>query len=178
MGKKLNQEQSQKIPRAKGLRFGIVASQFNGAITERLLAGAMEALKRAGATNKQVEVLRVPGAFELPIAAKKMALTAKFDSVICIGCVIRGETSHYDYVCSETARGILLAQLDTGVPMIFCVLTCDTVEQAMERAGGKSGNKGFDSGVAAVEMGLLMQKMNLGEPTLRVAKSRTARKRR
>src|SRR4029077_3434858 len=108
----------------------------------------------------------VPGAFELPIAAKKMAQTGKFNSIICIGCVIRGETSHYDYVCSEAARGILLAQLDTGVPMLFCVLTCDTEEQAMERAGGKHGNKGFDSGVAAVEMGLLMRKMNVTRPAL------------
>jgi len=102
----------------------------------------------------------VPGSFELPLAAKKLAATGKFDSLICIGCVLRGETSHYDYVCSETARGIQLAQLDTGVPMSFCVLTCDTLEQAIERAGLKGGNKGYDSGLGAIEMAQLSRKLS------------------
>jgi 6,7-dimethyl-8-ribityllumazine synthase len=145
--------------KADGLRIGIVVSQFNSFITDRLLAGALDALRRAGATEKQIEIVRVPGSFEIPIAAKKIAATGKVDSLICIGCVLRGETSHYDYVASETARGIQLAQLDTGVPMAFCVLTCDTLEQAIDRAGLKSGNKGFESGLAAIEMGHLSRKL-------------------
>jgi 6,7-dimethyl-8-ribityllumazine synthase len=146
--------------KADGLRIGIVVSQFNSFITDRLLAGALDALRRAGATEKQFGIVRVPGSFEIPIAAKKLAATGKFDSLICIGCVLRGETSHYDYVASETARGIQLAQLDTGVPMAFCVLTCDTLEQAIERAGLKSGNKGFEAGLAAIEMGHLSRKLS------------------
>ena len=145
---------------ATGLRFAIVASRFNSLITERLLAGAMDALQRSGATTEQVEVVYVPGAFELPLAAKKLATRGEYDALVAIGCVIRGETSHYDYVCSETARGVQLAQMDTGVPIIFCVLTCETQDQAMARAGGEHGNKGFDSGLAAVEMARLSQKLN------------------
>lgn len=145
---------------AEGFRFGIVVSQFNSFITDRLLAGALDALERAGAGEKQIEVVRVPGSFEIPIAAKKLAATARFDSIICIGCILRGETSHYDYVASETARGIQLAQLDTGVPMAFCVLTCDTLEQAIDRAGLKSGNKGQEAGLAAIEMAQLMRKIS------------------
>jgi 6,7-dimethyl-8-ribityllumazine synthase len=137
---------------ADGLRFGIVVSEFNNFVTDRLLAGALEALATAGARKDQVEVVQVPGAFELPIAAKKMAESKRFDSLIAIGCVLRGETSHYDYVCSETARGIQLAQLDTGVPIGFCVLTCDTREQALARAGEKSGNKGYEVAAGAIEM--------------------------
>ena len=144
---------------AAGLRFGIVASQFNSFITDRLLAGALDALKQGGATEAHIEIVRVPGSFEIPIASKKLAATGRFDSIICIGCVLRGETSHYDYVASETARGIQLAQLDTGVPMIFCVLTCDTLEQAIDRAGLKSGNKGYESGLAAIEMASLTRKL-------------------
>src|SRR5271156_2533384 len=129
---------------ATGLRIGIVVSQFNSFITDRLLNGALDALSRAGATEKQIEIIRVPGSLEIPIAAKKLADTKRFDSIICIGCVLRGETSHYDYVASETSRGVQLAQLDSGVPMAFCVLTCDTLEQAIDRAGLKSGNKGYE----------------------------------
>lgn len=140
---------------ADDLRFGIVVSRFNSFITERLLAGALDALHGAGAGDKQIEVVRVPGSFEIPIAAKKLAATGRCDSLICIGCVLRGETSHYDYVCSEAARGVMLAQMDTGVPMSFCILTCDTLEQAIERAGLKGGNKGFDAGLAAIEMATL-----------------------
>src|ERR1700683_1390116 len=145
--------------KAAGLRFAIVVSQFNSFITDRLLAGALDALARSGAGDKQVEVVRVPGSFEIPIAAKKLAATNRFDSIICVGCVLRGETSHYDIVVSETARGIQLAQLDSGVPMMLCVLTCDTLEQAINRAGLKSGNKGYESGLAAIEMAHLSRKL-------------------
>ena len=144
---------------AVGFRFGIMVSRFNSFITERLLAAALDALERAGAGSKDVDVARVPGAFELPLAAKKMAATGKFDALIAIGCVLRGETTHYDYVCSETARGLQLAQMDTGLPIIFCVLTCDTLEQAIDRAGLKGGNKGFEAGLAAVEMAQLSRKL-------------------
>ncbi len=144
---------------AAGLRFGIVVSRFNSFITERLLDGALDALSRAGAADEQVEVVRVPGSFELPLAAKKFAESKRPDAVICIGCVLRGETSHYEHVSSEVARGIQLAQMDTGVPMAFCVLTCDTLEQAIDRAGLKSGNKGFEAGLAAIEMGNLSRQL-------------------
>jgi 6,7-dimethyl-8-ribityllumazine synthase len=144
---------------AAGLHFGIVVSRFNSFITERLAAAALDALERAGATGEDVEVVHVPGAFELALAAKKMALTGRYDALVAIGCVLRGETTHYDYVCSETSRGLQLAQMDTGVPVMFCVLTCDTLEQAIDRAGLKGGNKGYDCGLAAVEMARLSQKI-------------------
>jgi 6,7-dimethyl-8-ribityllumazine synthase len=149
---------------AAGLRFGIVVSRFNSFITERLLAAAADALERAGAAGKDVDVVRVPGSFELPLAAKKLALTGRYEALIAIGCVIRGETSHYDYVCSETSRGLQLAQMDTGVPVIFCVLTCDTLEQAIDRAGLKGGNKGFEAGLAAIEMAHLSRKLRGAQP--------------
>ena len=145
---------------AAGLRFAVVVSHFNSFITDRLLRGALDALEGTGARREEIEILPVPGSFEIPLTAKKLALGGRFDSIICIGCVLRGETSHYDYVCSETARGIQLAQLDTGVPMIFCVLTCDTLEQAIERAGLKGGNKGYEAGLAAVEMAGLFRKLS------------------
>jgi 6,7-dimethyl-8-ribityllumazine synthase len=144
---------------AIGLRFGIVVSRFNSFITERLLSAAVDALERAGAASKDVDVVRVPGAFELPLAAKKLAATGGYDSLVAIGCVLRGETTHYDYVCSETARGLQLAQMDSGLPIIFCVLTCDTLEQAIDRAGLKGGNKGFEAGLAAIEMARLSRKI-------------------
>ena len=144
---------------AAGLRFGIVVSRFNSFITDRLLSAATDALARAGASSNSVDVVHVPGAFELPLAAKKLASTGSYDALIAIGCILRGETSHYDYVCSETARGLQLAQMDTGLPIIFCVLTCDTLEQAIDRAGLKGGNKGFESGLAAVEMARLSKKL-------------------
>jgi 6,7-dimethyl-8-ribityllumazine synthase len=134
-------------------------SRFNSFITERLLAAAVDALERAGAASKDVDVVRVPGALELPLASKKLAGTGKYDALIAVGCVIRGETSHYDYVCSETSRGLQLAQMDTGLPTIFCVLTCDTLEQAIDRAGLKGGNKGFEAGLAAIEMAHLSRKI-------------------
>src|SRR5271167_1627731 len=128
---------------ASGMRFGVVVSRFNSFITERLLQGAVDALERSGATGKDVDVVHVPGSFELPLMAKKLAGTCRYDAIIAIGCILRGETTHYDYVCSETARGLQLAQMDSGVPVMFCVLTCDTLEQAIDRAGLKGGNKGF-----------------------------------
>ena len=145
--------------KASGLRFALVVSRFNSFITERLLAAAVDALQRAGAADKDVEVVRVPGAFELPLAAKKLAATGRYDALIAIGCVLRGETTHYDYVCSETARGLQLAQMDSGLPIIFCVLTCDTLEQAIDRAGLKGGNKGFEAGLAAIEMAQLSRRL-------------------
>src|SRR5580692_6891963 len=144
---------------AAGLRFAIVVSRFNSFITERLLTAAVDALERAGAAANDGDVERGPGAFELPLASKKLALAGKCDALIAIGCVIRGETSHYDYVCSETARGLQLAQMDTGVPIMFCVLTCDTLEQAIDRAGLKGGNKGFEAGLGAIEMANLSRKL-------------------
>ena len=137
---------------AAGMRFGIAVSRFNSFITERLLTAALDALERAGAASKDVDVVRVPGAFELPLTSKKLAQAGKYDALIAVGCVIRGETAHYDYVCSETSRGLQLAQMDTGVPVIFCVLTVDTLEQAIDRAGLKGGNKGFEAGLAATRI--------------------------
>ena len=142
-----------------GFRFGIVVSRFNSFITERLLQGAVDALELGGTTSKDVDVVHVPGSFELPLAAKKLAATGRYDALIAIGCVLRGETAHYDYVCSETSRGLQLAQMDTGVPMMFCVLTCDTLEQAIDRAGLKGGNKGFEAGLGAIEMAQLSRKL-------------------
>lgn len=144
---------------AADFRFGIVVSRFNSFITERLLAGALDALERAGAESGNVEVVRVPGSFEVPLAAKKLAESGGFDAVICIGCILRGETAHFEHISTEVARGVQLAQMDTGVPMAFCVLTCDTLDQAIDRAGLKSGNKGFEAGLAAIEMASLSRKL-------------------
>jgi 6,7-dimethyl-8-ribityllumazine synthase len=119
----------------------------------------VDALERSGSENRDVDVVHVPGAFEVPLVAKKLAQTGKYDALIAIGCVLRGETTHYDYVCSETSRGLQLAQMDTGVPVIFCVLTCDTLEQAIDRAGLKGGNKGFEAGLGAIEMAQLSRKL-------------------
>ena len=162
MAGKLQVERVDGELKASGLRFGIVVSRFNSFITDRLLAAAVDALERAGAVGENVNVVRVPGAFELPLAAKKLAATGRYDALIAIGCVLRGETTHYDYVCSETARGLQLAQMDSGLPIIFCVLTCDTLEQAIDRAGLKGGNKGFEAGLAAIEMAQLSRKLASG----------------
>jgi 6,7-dimethyl-8-ribityllumazine synthase len=142
---------------ADGLRFGVISSRYNSSITDMLQRSALDTLKSAGASDKQLDVLNVPGAFELPLAAKKLAETGKVNAIIAIGCVLRGETSHYDYICSEVARGIQLAQMDTGLPIIFCVLTCDTMEQALERADQNRGNKGREAGLAALEMANLVR---------------------
>jgi 6,7-dimethyl-8-ribityllumazine synthase len=161
---------------ALGLRFGIVVSRFNSFITDRLLAASVDALERAGAASDDVDVVRVPGAFELPLAAKKLAATGRYDALIAIGCVLRGATTHYDYVCSETARGLQLAQMDAGLPIIFCVLTCDTLEQAIDRAGLKGGNKGFEAGLAAIEMAQLSRKLVAGKSSSPATKHRSAQK--
>jgi len=161
---------------AVGLRFGIVVSQFNAFITDRLLAGALDAFTRAGADEGQIEIVRVPGSFEIPLTAKKMTENGRFDAIVCIGCVLRGETSHYDYVASETARGIQLAQLDTGVPMVFCVLTCDTLEQAIDRAGLKGGNKGYEAGLAAIEMARLLRNLSPHSTPVSASKPRSRRR--
>lgn len=162
---------------AVGLHFGIVVSRFNQFITDRLLAGALDALKRAGARESKIEIVRVPGSLEIPIAAKKLAQAGRCEAIICIGCVLRGETSHFDHVCTEVARGVQLAQLDTGVPMPFCVLTCDTLEQAIDRAGLKTGNKGFDAGLTAIEMAQLSRKLSGKRKVAEPANARRSRRR-
>ena len=137
---------------ATGSRFGIVLGRFNGFIGERLLEGAMDALLRHGADAEQVDVARVPGSFEIPLVAKRMAVSGRYDAVICLGAVIRGATPHFDYVSSEVSKGVASVSLDSNVPISFGVLTTDTVEQAVERAGTKAGNKGFDAALGAIEM--------------------------
>ncbi len=162
---------------AKGFRFGVVVSRFNQFITDRLLAGALDALNRAGARESEIEIVRVPGSLEIPIAAKKLAQAGRCEAIICIGCVLRGETSHFDHVCTEVARGVQLAQLDTGVAMPFCVLTCDTLEQAIDRAGLKTGNKGFDAGLTAIEMAQLSRKLSGTRKAAVAAKAHGSRRR-
>ena len=137
---------------AEGKKFGIVSSRFNDFISNKLLDGALDALGRHGAKDTDIEIVRVPGSFEIPFAAKVMAESKKYDAVICLGTVIRGATPHFDYIAAEVSKGIATVGLDTGVPTIFGVITTDTIEQAIERAGTKSGNKGFDAAVAAIEM--------------------------
>ncbi len=144
---------------AKGLKFGIVLSRFNDFITGKLLDGAKDALIRHGAKEEDIAVARVPGAFEIPLIAKKMAAKGVYDAVICLGTVIRGATPHFDYISAEVSKGIASASMETGVPVAFGVLTCDTIEQAVERAGTKSGNKGWDAALTAIEMAQLMKKL-------------------
>jgi len=136
---------------AKGLTFGIVVSRFNSFICERLLEGAVDALVRHGASEADITVARIPGAFEIPLAAKTMVASQKFDAVICLGAVIRGSTPHFEYVSSEVSKGVASVSLDSGIPVAFGVLTVDTIEQAVERAGTKAGNKGFEAAVTAIE---------------------------
>lgn len=144
---------------AEGLRFGIVVGRFNEFIGGKLLAGAIDALKRHGVEEDNVEIAWVPGAFEIPLVAKKMAKTKKYDGVICLGAVIRGATPHFDYVSNEVSKGIASVSLDTEIPVIFGVLTTDTIEQAIERAGTKAGNKGYDAAVTAIEMANLIKQL-------------------
>jgi 6,7-dimethyl-8-ribityllumazine synthase len=166
MSDKLHPNQMRGDWKAEGLRFGIVVSRFNSFITDRLLAGALDSLARAGAESGQIELVRVPGSFEIPLAAKKLAAAGRCDAVICIGCILRGDTQHFEYISTEAARGVQLAQLDTGVPMIFCVLTCENLEQAIDRSGLKSGNKGADAGLAAVEMANLSRQLASAKPSV------------
>ena len=138
-------------------RFAIVVSRFNAFITERLLLSAVDGLVRSGAEKKDIEIVRVPGAFEIPLAARKLAETGKYDAIICLGCLLRGDTAHYDVIVNEVTRGIGQSAQETGVPHAFGVLTCETLEQAIDRAGLKMGNKGFEAALAAVEMASLKQ---------------------
>ncbi|SHE74164.1 6,7-dimethyl-8-ribityllumazine synthase [Caldanaerobius fijiensis DSM 17918] len=142
-----------------GKKFGIVVSRFNEFITSKLLSGAIDALIRHGVNESDIEIAWTPGSFEIPLIAKKMAESKKYNAVICLGAVIRGETPHFDYVAAEVSKGIAKISLDTGIPVIFGVLTTDTVEQAISRAGTKSGNKGFDAAVTAVEMANLCESL-------------------
>ncbi len=137
---------------AKGMKFGIVASRFNDFISGRLIEGAIDTLMRAGADEKDILIYKVPGAFELPLTAKKLAKTARFDAIICLGAVIRGATPHFEYISAEVSKGIASVGLEAEIPVVFGVLTTDTIEQAIERAGTKSGNKGADAALSAIEM--------------------------
>lgn len=142
---------------ARGLRFGIIVSRFNDFISEKLLGGALDALTRHNVIQEDVDIYKVPGAFEIPFMAKKIAISEKYDAVICLGAVIRGSTPHFDYVAAEVSKGVASVGMDTGIPVIFGVLTTDTIEQAIERAGTKSGNKGWDVAMAAMEMANLLK---------------------
>ena len=137
---------------AEGLKIGIVVSRFNEFITSKLLSGAEDTLRRHGANEDDITVAWVPGAFEIPLIAKKMAKSGKYDGIICLGAVIRGATSHYDYVCNEVSKGVVLVNMETEVPTAFGVLTTENIEQAVERAGTKAGNKGSDAAMAVIEM--------------------------
>lgn len=144
---------------AKGLKFGIVVSRFNHFITDRLLDGALDALLRHGASEEDITVVRVPGAWEIPLVAKKLALSNRFDAIICLACVVRGATPHFEYVAAEASKGVALTSLETGVPIAFGILTTDNLEQAIERAGTKSGNKGFHAAMSAIEMANLVKQV-------------------
>lgn len=144
---------------AKGMKFAIIASRFNDFICGRLIEGAVDALNRAGADEKDIQIFKVPGAFELPLAAKKVAKSGRYDAIICLGAVIRGATPHFEYVSAEVSKGIAAVGLETESPVSFGVLTTDTIEQAIERAGTKSGNKGWDAAMAAIEMVDLFRKL-------------------
>jgi len=148
---------------AKGLKFGMVLSRFNNFIAERLLEGALDALKRSGAEEEDCTVARVPGAFEIPLAAKKMAKSGRYDAIICLGCVIRGATPHFEYIATEVTKGIAHLSLENEIPISFGVLITDTIEQAIERAGTKAGNKGFDAAMSAIEMANLMKEIGKGK---------------
>jgi len=145
---------------AGGKRFAIVVGRFNDFISEKLLAGAIDALVRSGAADDAITVVKVPGSFEIPLVAKKIAEKNAHDAVICLGAVIRGATPHFDYVSAEVSKGVAAAGMDTGVPVIFGVITTDTIEQAIERAGTKAGNKGWDAAIAAIEMANLFDAMD------------------
>jgi 6,7-dimethyl-8-ribityllumazine synthase len=149
---------------AKGLRFGIVVSRFNSFITERLMEGALDALHRGGASDQDITILRVPGAFEIPAAARTLAETGRVDAVICIGCIIRGETSHYEHIATEVTRGVGQSAQETGIPHAYGVLTCENLEQAIDRAGLKAGNKGFEAAMAAIEMASLKKVVSSRSP--------------
>ncbi len=147
---------------AKGLKFGIVVSRFNHFISDRLLDGALDAVRRNGGDEENCVIVHVPGSFEIPLAAKKLAKTGKYDAIICLGSVIRGATPHYAYIATEVTKGIAMTSLESEIPIAFGVLVTDTIEQAIERAGTKVGNKGFDAAMTAIEMANLMKEMARG----------------
>ena len=142
---------------AEGKKFALVVSRFNDFITDKLLSGAIDALIRSGTSDEDIEVVKVPGAFEIPLLAQKMAKTKRFDAVICLGAVIRGSTPHFDYVSAEVSKGVAAVSMESEIPVIFGVITVDTIEQAIERAGTKAGNKGWSAAIAAVEMANLFE---------------------
>ena len=144
---------------AKGLKFCIIISRFNEFITNKLLDGAKDALLRHGANDDGIDIIRVPGSFEIPMVAKKMASKGTYNAIICLGTVIRGATPHFEYIASEVSKGIASASMETGVPIAFGIITSDTIEQAIERAGTKSGNKGWDAAITAIEMAQLLKKL-------------------
>jgi len=144
---------------AAGLKFGLIVSRFNDFISEKLLSGALDALMRSGAADQDISVARVPGSFEIPLVARRMAKSGAYDAIICLGAVIRGATPHFEYVAAEVTKGIAQVGLETGCPISYGVITSDTIEQAIERAGTKAGNKGFQAAVAAIEMADLLKKL-------------------
>ncbi len=158
---------------ANGFRFGIIVSRFNEFITDRLLRSAYDGLVRSGAKEKDIEIVRVPGSFEIPSAARSLAETKKYDAIICLGCLLRGDTAHYDVIVNEVTRGIGQSAQETGVPHAFGVLTCDTLEQAIDRAGLKMGNKGFEAALAAVEMANLKSAISRQPSAVRKSKTKS-----
>src|SRR5712692_5465790 len=144
---------------SKGLRFAIVVARFNSFITERLLAGAVDALARTGCAESDMEIVKVPGSWEMPVVARELAEGKRYDAIICLGAVIRGDTPHFDYVAGEAAKSLGQVAVQTGVPVAFGVLTCNTLEQAIDRAGAKGGNKGFDAAMTAIEMADLLRRL-------------------
>jgi 6,7-dimethyl-8-ribityllumazine synthase len=144
---------------AKGLKFAVIVSRFNDFITSKLLEGAIDALRRHGADEKDIDVVKVPGSFEIPLIARKLAAKGIYNAVICLGTVIRGATPHFEYVSAEVSKGIAMASMETGVPIAFGIITSDTIEQAVERAGTKSGNKGWDAAITAIEMAQVIKKL-------------------
>jgi 6,7-dimethyl-8-ribityllumazine synthase len=144
---------------AQGLKFGIVVSRFNEFITSKLLEGAVDALIRHEAKEADIQIIKVPGSFEIPLVAKKMAQSRKFNAIICLGTLIRGATPHFDYIAAEVSKGIALVSLETGIPVSFGIITTDTIEQAIERAGSKAGNKGWDAAIVAIEMARVLEQI-------------------
>jgi 6,7-dimethyl-8-ribityllumazine synthase len=147
---------------AKGLKFALLVTRFNSFVTERLVSGALDALSRTGANPDDVEIVRVPGSWELPVVAREIAQQKRHDGIICLSAVIRGDTPHWDYIASEASKGLAQTAMEYGLPVAFGVLTCDTLEQAIDRAGAKNGNKGYDAAMSAVEMGNLMRRLRGG----------------
>ncbi|MDP2754601.1 MAG: 6,7-dimethyl-8-ribityllumazine synthase [Nitrospirota bacterium] len=144
---------------AKGLKFGVVISRFNDFITSKLLDGAKDALLRHGAKEDDIDVIKVPGSFEIPMVAKRMALKGTYNAILCLGTIIRGATPHFEYIAAEVSKGIASASMETGIPIAFGIIMSDTIEQAVERAGTKSGNKGWDAAITAIEMAQLLKKL-------------------